>query len=712
MIRIIVSFFILGFSLLALIFYILKSDLTLTMISQATKTAFTPQAKARLLLAKDKISAEFTANNDFLGMILVRIHTFNRRNQDFVTFRLKEKGQRNWYYENTYDALHFYEDKYYPFGFPIIENSNSKIYIVEIESLYGSKEDGIAISSNQPAIIAKYQYPKNKIIESKTNLIGFFLKKVFSVVEVNYLLFVSLIYILPFIYYLFFPFDLPLLAFFSILMIFDIFFIPQVVDSTLAVLVILASLIFLRKKKISFIFIAAFFFYFLGLIFTIAGNTIITEKTSAYGLLFVIAGIIAYLVSENIIIIKALISAATRLLPKILLIAAFALTTCLQIHNSLKFVPSRGFDYPDHLSYIDLMRKGGGVPLANQGVEYYQPPLYYAFAALSSLLNLLPFSGFVLWVMFTATAFFFFKKKFSPFMASIGTIVASCLPVVLYMSQTISNEFFSVSMISLTMVFYLFTKDEPKTRNKIVLGVLLGLSLLSKATAFVLLAALILDALRDAKFNLKVFLKNNLWVYVPVLLIAAWFYIRNIVFFRNPFVTSVDFPKYHISQPPGYRDIKFFTNITSFIKMDLFHAHFDSFFAGTYFSWFYDGHNVIIPVQSFSKAGILLVLFSLPLLFFSIIGFIREIRKINSDNFLLLAYPILLFISYILYNLKLPFYSTVKAAFIMSLVVPFGYFFLKGIESYKKHVYVISVYVLLYILIIFKNFWILPFWYK
>ena len=74
-------------------------------------------------------------------------------------------------------------------------------------------------------------------------------------------------------------------------------------------------------------------------------------------------------------------------------------------------------------------------------------------------------------------------------------------------------------------------------------------------------------------------------------------------------------------------------------------------------------------------------------------------------------YTILLIISYILYNFKLPYYSTVKGAFIVSLVVPFVYFLLKGIRPYKKYLLPISFYILLYTLVIMKNFYIVRSWY-
>ncbi|PIP64216.1 hypothetical protein COW96_03780 [Candidatus Roizmanbacteria bacterium CG22_combo_CG10-13_8_21_14_all_33_16] len=181
--------------------------------------------------------------------------------------------------------------------------------------------------------------------------------------------------------------------------------------------------------------------------------------------------------------------------------------------------------------------------------------------------------------------------------------------------------------------------------------------------------------------------------------------------YQNPFTTSVDFPKFHIVQGPGYRDIKFFTDISGFLSLDLFKAHHYSLWSGTYFSWFYDGHNVIVPVQAFSKAGALLVIASVPLFLMFIFGLIKELSK-KDKSYLMILYPIVLFLSYIAYTIKLPFYSSVKGVFLISSIIPFTYFVIRFLAPLKKYYVVFLMYMLFFVFIVVKNFWILKDWYN
>jgi len=54
-----------------------------------------------------------------------------------IIFRLKEKGGEDWLYENSYFFDQTAPVHLYPFGFPVIENSKNKTYLVEVE---GQKE--------------------------------------------------------------------------------------------------------------------------------------------------------------------------------------------------------------------------------------------------------------------------------------------------------------------------------------------------------------------------------------------------------------------------------------------------------------------------------------------------------------------------------------------------------------------------------------------
>ncbi len=343
----------------------------------------------------------------------------------------------------------------------------------------------------------------------------------------------------------------------------------------------------------------------------------------------------------------------------------------------------------------------------------YQPPLYYILAAVLPKPETYRYIGLIAWVMLGAISYPFFKKKFTDkTIALAGTVFVISTPAVIYLTPAIGNEFFSAVIISDALVYYLMTRGTQSMKEKIILGLLLGLAMLAKATAFVLIAAIILDQIIANKTKFSQTLKNLFVPFLVMTLLGGWYYIRNVIYFRNPFATSVEFPPMIPSDPPADRGFNFWFTFRPFLTHDFFLAHHYSFLGGTYFSWFYDGHNAMVPVQEFSKIGFILVLASIPLIVAAITGYITEIKKITDSNRLLLMYPILLLVGYILYNFKIPYMGTVKAIFLLSAVIPFVFFILKGIEKMKLPMGIVASFALVYVFLIIKNFWVNPEWYR
>lgn len=402
----------------------------------------------------------------------------------------------------------------------------------------------------------------------------------------------------------------------------------------------------------------------------------------------------------------------TKKLTIFFLVVSLGLVLFLQLHNLSLFPLKRGFDAGSHLEYVSYLKNNWRVPLAYEGWELYQPPLYYFLVAFVSSPTGIKVFGFLMWGILVFISYKFFKKKFDNANVSlIGTFISSSLPVVLYLTYMISNEFFSGVLIGIALVYYTgFYK--PTNSSRIILGILIGLSFLAKATAFVLIISITLDQFIFARFKIIKTIKYLLLPFGISFLISGWFYLRNWILFGGPFISSYDFPKiYPLMQTIVPRNLSFFLSLKGFLTMDLFRSHHYSFLSGTFFSWFYDGHNIIIPVQEFSKIGMILVLFSLPIFIFFLIGYVKEYFVKKNKNVIFLLYLTLLFIGYITYNFRLPYYSTVKGVFLISAVIPFGYFFIKGIEPYKKYLFYVSLYIVFYTIILLKNFWILKFWY-
>lgn len=278
---------------------------------------------------------------------------------------------------------------------------------------------------------------------------------------------------------------------------------------------------------------------------------------------------------------------------RFLIVASLLLLTLLQIHNVLSFPVSRGFDAIDHAQYINFVKTKQAIPLASQGWEMYQPPAYYFLASLFPTIAAVQWLGLGAWIIMIISAVVLSGSW-------LAAPLIGALPILIYLTPAIGNELFSAAIISVTLVYYL------RGKKPLVLGLLLSLAIISKATAWVLIIGIILDQIGNLK---KIF-----WPFVIMFLAGSWFYIRNIVYFGNPFISPMDLARFHFWQEPGFRDLRFFTDLSGFWHLDLFRSQHYSLWAGTFFSWFYDGHNVIIPVQPFSLAGAVLAIASLPLL--------------------------------------------------------------------------------------------------
>jgi len=393
----------------------------------------------------------------------------------------------------------------------------------------------------------------------------------------------------------------------------------------------------------------------------------------------------------------------------ILALFGFLPLIALQIHNATILPLSRGFDAYHHADYIKYIKTYAHLPLPPDGWEMYQAPLYYLIGAILPDIAALRIVQIIAWTALGIVGYIFLSRSFDKTLAMAGTLLLMSLPVVIYATPLISNEFFSSVVIDAAFAMYLLTREKTSWKDGLIPGFLLGLALLSKATA-IILAGLIFADLIFSLLRFRKIVYARIVVLLSAFIMSGWFYLRSLVLYKNPFIASIDFPRYAFTEQPWDRGFKFFLDLTPFLKLEMFTAQHNSLWAGTYFSWFYDGHNAIVPVQGFSKAGALLILASIPFVLLAIYGMLRILKKINGKELLILLYPIFLFAAYVLYNFKIPYYSTVKAVFLLSSAIPFVYLTVKGLEPFKKYYFVFLVYMIFYILLVLKNFWILSTW--
>lgn len=157
--------------------------------------------KAEKVLKGDKISGEFKSPDNYLGIVSINFDRYIKPDyllEDEIVFRFREKGSRKWQYQQQYRSGYFENLNLFPFGMPIVENSRSKTYEFEIESLKGNDDNALTISSNDPKIVSSHFFPTQII---KQNLAEYLMNKSLnSLGRINFLLF-SVIFVLPLIYF-------------------------------------------------------------------------------------------------------------------------------------------------------------------------------------------------------------------------------------------------------------------------------------------------------------------------------------------------------------------------------------------------------------------------------------------------------------------------------------------------------------------------------
>ncbi|MBP8591207.1 hypothetical protein KBI33_01910 [Candidatus Shapirobacteria bacterium] len=113
-----------------------------------------------------------------------------------IVFRIKEKGADEWFYENPYYFEQAAPAALFPFGFPVIEDSEGKTYVVELEGRQkiapGEKNLYLFLSADKrghPYLYSRYVYRRDNLKEDWQAI----LKNMYTKISVNFKEEISLI---------------------------------------------------------------------------------------------------------------------------------------------------------------------------------------------------------------------------------------------------------------------------------------------------------------------------------------------------------------------------------------------------------------------------------------------------------------------------------------------------------------------------------------
>jgi len=426
----------------------------------------------------------------------------------------------------------------------------------------------------------------------------------------------------------------------------------------------------------------------------------------------------------------------SRLLPLIPFLIIIVIMLVINIHNTITYSHERsGFDWKGHVEYIRYMASNWRTPIATDGWEMFQPPLYYFLSAIiyrlfggqaaePGSLKAVQIIGMLSGVVNACFAWLVLRKLFRKnyLIQLLGFSVVAFLPMCFYMNPLISNEIFSGSIISLAiylLIRYGFEK-QTKIHHALILGIGVGLALLSKYTAaFIFLTAatvLIIRVLvnpftrRRELTILAVFL-------VVVFVLSGWLYIRNLVKFHDPFIGNWDKESgYHYEQHHGYRTLGFYLKFGSVFLHTPERSRWSSFWDGKYGSMWMDIHGSFLKLseERASLCGSIIIYLALLPSVAILLGFCQSLRSIFrsarcNTNLALIMVSALTVISLISFTMEVPFFSTIKAFFFLSILPAIAVFAGKGLYTMVRNLgrfrFILYANLIILYLLIINLFW-------
>ena len=386
--------------------------------------------------------------------------------------------------------------------------------------------------------------------------------------------------------------------------------------------------------------------------------------------------------------------------------------------NSMINTKIEAFDWGGRVSYIQYILIENRLPLATDGWQMFQSPLFYIICAnlvkfltyffsveeSVLLLRLIPLlCGIALIEICYRCACVVFQDRED--LQSIVLLIAAMMPMNLYMSQYFGNEtllaVFTAACIFVLLKWVNCPELAVSGKQQILLGFLLGLALLTKVTALILVGItfLTLAVVQYSSSNsIKSIVVSGLRVLAVIAVVAGWYYLRNWIFLGKPFYGGWDPERGALLawwQDPGFRHIANFTGFGQALIYPIYsatHTFWDGFYStiwsdgllgaeGTYESrppWNYTYVLATVWLSLVPTAGLLVAV---------IAPFSKKYFTLpNKSTLIFCVFCIFLYVIAIIYlYLKLPTYSTVKASYSLGLLPCYAILISFGLSRFMEN---------------------------
>lgn len=401
--------------------------------------------------------------------------------------------------------------------------------------------------------------------------------------------------------------------------------------------------------------------------------------------------------------------------------ALLILGAAVRVNNALVFPPLQAYDGFSHFSYIWFMAEHWRVPLATTGWEFFQPPVYYWLMA-GVWDGLAPMDPIMrLRIGTLVIALLGLSLAFVSIMAVRRTLpqdrVAQLLafglmlfvPVHLYTAGFLGNENLTAIACAWAIAGTLAVLARPTTGRAVLLGLLLGIAMLTKFTGLVVvvgalgtlgLRAMLRD---DRQRDARVFFIAS----VVMLAVSGWFYARNVVVYGTPFKMSREtfmMQRYENVQTRGKRGLLEYVLFDPMIlrrpewprgvglvggeRPFGYSAMRESVPTGVYANTWFEGYGGwVLPKvtqdESVRRAGqILLTLGAVPTVLV-LVGLWQAVVRLRRDGWddtivLMLVTFGTMIVVLVQGTRAVPIHAAVKATYLMPASVTFGYWLALG----------------------------------
>jgi tetratricopeptide (TPR) repeat protein len=403
--------------------------------------------------------------------------------------------------------------------------------------------------------------------------------------------------------------------------------------------------------------------------------------------------------------------------PLVVLVVIIISWIALFSNNLPQIAALFGFDRDGHQQYIDYVLSKKALPLADEGWQMYQPPLFYVVSALiigpfgwsassdSAVLALRAVSALT-GIVHLVLVFLCLRLVFpnQPRRQIVGLLLAGFLPANLCLSHHVTNESLAALFVTAALYFSLrlLRAEVSAVRWAVAAGACLGLALLTKFSAVlalpVILGALVLKAVQSLKSKVQspgtaadggqakqASGNRNQWVgrigvvFGVCAVVCGWHYARVWQRFGNPLIGNWD-PRLSFAwwQDPGCHTGAWYGRFGEVLVCPLF-SSLTGFADGVYATLWGDGLCSGSALMNFRpqwnydlmNAGYLLSVLGTALLVVgAIVVLVGLLRQPTAEWFLILGLAVAFLAGIGLMTLRVASYAQVKAFYALPVLFP------------------------------------------